>query len=1016
MLTKQVFPIQVNGDMDQLTDSKLVDNSSALLVLNARRDKLGKISKRFGRQLLSNTHDVSDPKVLQVGSVVADDEVIYKFTAYGVYALRRGDEVWTKISDFVSGAKVKSEFIHKGIYNTLGGSCDYEPVSGYFVSVFSERNESYLDPSGKSIVIHLRDQTGLEKIKKISAPTAMQALLQKVLITNDGILRIHLFYTNTFDGIVYDILDVNLEIISSTSIVPSISENIYGKFDAAKDGSKIYFAYLINTSLKLRTYLYDGTASDTADYTVTKSLGKDEPTPLGRLGLSVCLTNSRFHVFYITTGISPTYYKQIVGIGFDKTLLPAIAETVSTAEYQSIIDISIVGNESKIYITSTFSSDSASSPKPCTVEFFETSFSTNYPELTFATRSIPRLCVLARPFIVDSIPFAIVKTWENTQKTGYVINLETGKFTTFFSPFSMENSWISKPDGNGRYASVSNSVFTGDKCYFLAHKEFNISTSSPTDDDFTGNVGAAIFTCDFSLNSSGSRVKVGNTNYFTNGPTIELDARGAHENGFMIHPKISSITKQTTGAANPDMQSKTFSYIAVYGFYNGAGELCRSIPSEPFEITTAANTTYVEVVVEDAVGNNKFDYDSTSLKMNYTPVVELYRRITSENIYHRVANAESGHTGVAVVILDRSGDTEIQDNEILYTTGGILPNDSTPIGEFSAAGNGRVAIGGLEDDEIAYSKKSLTGEVVAFSDFFRLRVPTAGVSDKSKTSAAGFLDDKMIIFKKNSLFFVAGDGPLETGRDNTFSEPQQIPSDVGCDEPRSVLGITQGLMFKKSGKGIYLLNRNLSVEYIGAGVDDYKNEKIIASYLVSDIKEARFLTEAGNLLCFNYLQRKWSVSEAAGAVDADTHNGKEVLAFSNGDITIETTDLFQDKASLYYPLKYITPWLKMNLVQGIQRIWRVHLIGECKSPHTLVLRAYYDYSDTVYDEYERIFDATTPLLQWRIHLKRQVCQAIKFEIFDKDQSGSGESYTLSNLQIEAGIKNGSAKLGASKTN
>ena len=103
------------------------------------------------------------------------------------------------------------------------------------------------------------------------------------------------------------------------------------------------------------------------------------------------------------------------------------------------------------------------------------------------------------------------------------------------------------------------------------------------------------------------------------------------------------------------------------------------------------------------------------------------------------------------------------------------------------------------------------------------------------------MDDKLIIFKNNSIYFMAGDGPNNLGQQDTFSQPQLISSDVGCENKNSIVLSPQGLFFK-SNKGIFRLSRSLGLSYIGAPIEDFNDLTIKKADLLAKKNEVRFLT------------------------------------------------------------------------------------------------------------------------------------------------------------------------------
>ena len=110
-----------------------------------------------------------------------------------------------------------------------------------------------------------------------------------------------------------------------------------------------------------------------------------------------------------------------------------------------------------------------------------------------------------------------------------------------------------------------------------------------------------------------------------------------------------------------------------------------------------------------------------------------------------------------------------------------------------------------------------------------------------------------------------------------------------------------------------------------------------------------------------------------------------------------------------------TAWIALDGKQGWQRIYWAALMGTYKSPHTFNVGIYYDYSETVAETKTITLSADSDPLQERIKPARQKCQAIRFRISDTGQSGTDESYSLSHLQLQVGIKGGLKRLAKAQT-
>lgn len=93
------------------------------------------------------------------------------------------------------------------------------------------------------------------------------------------------------------------------------------------------------------------------------------------------------------------------------------------------------------------------------------------------------------------------------------------------------------------------------------------------------------------------------------------------------------------------------------------------------------------------------------------------------------------------------------------------------------------------------------------------------VGDDTPIIGMESLDDRLIIFKPNQLFYVTGDGPQDDGSGTSFSNPQPIPTDAGCSDPESIRATPEGLYFMSTA-GLRMLSRSMAVEYVGGPVED----------------------------------------------------------------------------------------------------------------------------------------------------------------------------------------------------
>jgi hypothetical protein len=363
----------------------------------------------------------------------------------------------------------------------------------------------------------------------------------------------------------------------------------------------------------------------------------------------------------------------------------------------------------------------------------------------------------------------------------------------------------------------------------------------------------------------------------------------------------------------------------------------------------------------------------------------------------------------------------------LYTTGGILENDPPPpCNIFTTHGDRVFCVNEERPVEIYFSKKVQAGEGIHFSSFLYFSVNENKNATYERVTGLGSLDDKLIVFKKHSIFAVFGDGPNALGV-GSFSEPKLISTDVGCRDARSIVSTSEGLMFMSS-KGIYILTRSLEVVYVGADVEAFNSKEITSALLLPNLNQVRFTTRNSIAITYSYLTQQWSWQTNYESQHALIWKNIFTHLKSNGLIKRENTGFLDN--STVITQKIGIGWVKLNGIQGYQRIYRVMFVGDFKSTHKVRAKVYYDFENYAWEEivitprpsgYNTTSKPNTDdihnggndgIYQFEIQLSRQKCQAFKIEISDFDQIG--ESFSLSGVSMIVGVKRGLNKLASNK--
>ncbi len=462
------------------------------------------------------------------------------------------------------------------------------------------------------------------------------------------------------------------------------------------------------------------------------------------------------------------------------------------------------------------------------------------------------------------------------------------------------------------------------------------------------------------------------------------------------------------------LNAGTYQFMFVWKYYDNNGQVIYSAPSLPKTITAALGDIASLVCYVPNITNKNNDY---------TIAVEVYRTQANGTVFYKT-NAETevlywapGNYGV--VYVDIKSDAALMSSpEFIYTNGGILPNYQIPAVKHISTFKNRLMASGVDDPTIVYySKIAINGVPVEFTQEGYIQVDL----DSDPITGHIQLDDKFIIWKKKKIYYVAGDGANDLGQGSTFTLPTLIAADVGCISKNSIVITPLGAMFK-SEKGIYLLDRALSVSYIGKEVEDYNSEDVMSAVLLAEDNQVRFVLKNEITLVYDYLFNRWTTFSQYNGDSAYIWKNKFTRIDGSGLVYFEDKNLFVDLNSdeeSYSPY-LATKWLQIKNVQDYQRVYRLAILGDLKSPHTLNYKIYYDYDETNFDEYN--FDSSLidgseyddTVYQPIIHLKRQKCDALKVVMTVIPNGDSEESLQLVDMSMQVGVKQGLQKVKADK--
>jgi len=522
--------------------------------------------------------------------------------------------------------------------------------------------------------------------------------------------------------------------------------------------------------------------------------------------------------------------------------------------------------------------------------------------------------------------------------------------------------------------------------------------------------------------------------YVADKELFQYDGDAFHAINFPNRPSIGLTLLSYSGSDT--LTDGVYYYKAVWEWVDGQGNLHQSEPSG--EVTVTANSSNRKVTVTLAaleIGTyNPFPHLQDAYRDEVK--IALYRTASGGSIYNHIMtlDADSESSTGYISVVDAIPDTTAATGKFLYTDSGELANRPPPASaRYVVAHRDRLFVIG-KDNVVYYSKLVRDGFGVAFNEALYIKTPD-NISDPP--TALGSMDGNLFVFTERSIYLISGEGPDNLGAGG-FYEAKRVPSTIGAIKGSPVKLIDGGILFvsdKGTGTRIYLLGRNMSVTHIGASVENLLNPPGGTPYTVRDVvvmpeQETVFFllsqvsgTASGvKIITFNYAFGQWGIDNlldtygagAGGSLALSPVSGEKRLHIGllhhatnkNPRMYLESTTAYSDNAT-YVPMKVKTAWTNLVGIQGYQRVYNFHILGESIDKHTLTVNVYYDYdTSTVVDTYTfSTTSATDAVLQFRGHLSKQKCQAIQFEVVDADNSGStDEGYTITEIALEIGIK------------
>lgn len=962
-LQKQNIQLSIVDGLDTKTDDKNVLATKFLELENCVFTKTGSLAKRFGNDILStNLADGSGTLSSGMGLASFKDELLH-FDGSKAHSYVDSSDAWTEKGSAVS-VIVNTEPVINNTHEQT--NAEYGSLSGIEMYAWEDTRGgvrySIVDANTKNFIL-----SDLEVSGAAADPKIIKLGVFLLLVYREGTI---LYYRK---------LNPATPTVLESAVQISNDLDASGIYDVSIGGERVFFTwanglggisarYMTTTLIQSSELLIAG---ETVDTTMT----------------IVCDCSNNVFIYYFDgSDLKVTVYNYDLN---SQVLAPLIIDNSNDITHITAIETE-EGTGEQTVLFEIFQAANFNYIKKLTVR----------PDGSFTAATVFKRSV------------GLYSKIFSTDNGKYVVTIHPSELQATYFVFSIEGDLIAKivPQNGGGYKvgpNLTEAYEIADGVYKLAVlKKHSLISENGSLFSLLGLQGA---TLDFKASNHYANTDLADNLHIVGGILQMYDGRSVVEHGFSLYPE--GVTGVSIAGSNLSVGS--YQYVAVYAWTDNVGQIHRSAPSVPVTVT----------IIDDGFKSARITVPMLRVTKKEDAFIEIYGTEANGTVFYKLTSSTSPIYNDpdldSVQFEDTLTDAQKLDNELLYTTGGVLENIAAPSCNYITTYKTRVFV--ADEKNVFYSKERSEGFPVEFNDSLQIPVDARG----GKIRAIANMDNFVLIFKERAIFLISGEGPNNLGEQNDFRLPQLITTDVGCIDSNSVVETPSGLMFKSS-KGIYLLSRSLQVDYIGAPVERYNATEITSATLLADTNQVRFTTENSLTLVYDYYHNRWSTFTNHESLDSGIYRSRYVIIKANGEVWMENQSKFTDGAQAI-KIKIVSSWIQASGIQGYQRFYKLMLLGNYYSAHQLRVAIAYDFNPaftqtvlvdagaaldpTAYGESspygdESPYGGSYSPYQWEINPKIQKCQAFKFKIENFENDVQGESFSLSNMAMIVGVKQG----------
>ena len=455
------------------------------------------------------------------------------------------------------------------------------------------------------------------------------------------------------------------------------------------------------------------------------------------------------------------------------------------------------------------------------------------------------------------------------------------------------------------------------------------------------------------------------------------DGTRVYETAWIDRPVLTYKTTAGAGVA-----AGTYNFVAVYRFVDSQGNNHYSRVSNVISVVLGGAVASIDIsgpipTVTSKPGTN----EPTAVLVDiYSTTLTQYKLLLS-NVAGTVATiAQPGVWSWSCTSPIGTGATLFRQPG---TTGTALDRYPPPPSSLVCSHKDRLfTTDAYDSGRVYYSSFFVDTE----GPWFNPRFVTVAHGAGGPITGLVSMDGRLIIFKKTAIFVMDGEGPPENGGSGSeFTSPQRLSTEYGCVNSKSICVTPDGIMYR-SNRGFELLTRSLQVEFVGRQVSDsllnyvqtitphgfpndvsavYDTRNGLARFMVAWQQYSAYPGTYNGVMVYVYdtINKCWSIhrptdggvyannSQFSGMVLAPAANPgpdtEKMFYLNPARLFVEDNTIGYD----YYSAGEIKPvietgWLRVNGLQGKQRIYDILVLLKNNDKHNLKLSLAYNFSTT----------------------------------------------------------------------